>query len=362
MRRQIAKITEALSYARMGAADGGLPVLTQFAEMARLRFGPFRLKPREYYEQRLYRPELSAEAKAAFVGSEEEAKDVVYRIGNHNWNGIADDKLTTYQFLDGFGLRYPKVVGVGHAYRTCPGAPTLDSAGALADWLREACPFPVFVKPSGLSLGTGCELVESVDRTTDTLHKADGSVVLVDEYVRRNWPRSSGSLIFQEVLRPHAEIARVIGERVATLRIMVLLLPDGPHVHRIAFRIPVGRNMTDNYRSGKSGNMLGRVDAETGDVTGVYTGIGANRRAVERHPDTETPFADWRLPFWPETLDAVRIAATGLRGIPIQGWDVAITPDGPSFVEVNHRGDFDLLQQAEGRGVADEAFLSLLNT
>lgn len=351
-------IAATLRYARAGAADGGLPLAAQLAEMVQLRFGPFRLRPQEYYEQRLYRPGMNPASKRAFVGSW--AKGTIYNVGNHRWDAVADDKLLTYQFLDGLGLLYPKVVAIGHPHRTYPGVPTLGSPEALGAWLRESCPYPLFAKPSDLALGMGCALLEGYDRASDSLRMSDGSTIRVTDYVGKMWTRSAGPLIFQELIVPHADLVRVIGPRAATLRIMVLLLPEGPRVHRIAFRIPVGLNMTDNYRSGKSGNMLGHVDAATGEVLRVHSGVGAAHRTIENHPDTGAAFAGWRLPFWAETLDAVRFAAAGLAGVPVQGWDVAITPEGPSFVEVNHRGDFDLLQQAEGRGVADETFLSLL--
>lgn len=351
-------ITDTLRYARAGTADGGLPLGTQLSEMIRLRFGPFRLRPQEYYEQRLYRPEIPFEAKRAFVGSW--AKSTIYSAGNHRWDAVADDKLLTYQFLDGLGLLYPKIVAIGHTHRTYPGVPTLDSPEALGAWLRDGCPFPLFAKPSDLALGMGCALIQGYDRGSDALRLSDGTAIGIEDYVRKMWTRSAGPLIFQELIIPHENLVRVIGPRAATMRIMVLLLPEGPRVHRIAFRIPVGSNMTDNYRSGKSGNMLGHVDPETGEVMTVHSGVGAAHRTIAQHPDTGAPFAGWHLPFWPETLNAVRIAAAGLAGIPVQGWDVALTPEGPSFVEVNHRGDFDLLQQAEGRGVADETFLSLL--
>ena len=167
-------------------------------------------------------------------------------------------------------------------------------------------------------------------------------------------------MIFQEPIVPHPEIAARIGNRVSTLRMMILNPPDGPFVHRIALRIPVGDNMVDNFRSGKSGNLLGRVDHDSGRVVGVFSGVGPNWRSVAAHPDTGGSLEGWTLPCWTETSKIVLDAATAFPGFRIQGWDVAITPNGPTFVELNHRGDFDLLQQAEGRGVADQTFLRAL--
>ena len=81
------------------------------------------------------------------------------------------------------------------------------------------------------------------------------------------------------------------------------------------------------------GGMAAPVDIETG----VIAGVGANKAGdtYEDHPMTGKRIPGTQIPYWEEAkkmcLDAMRVVPQ----VRFVAWDVAITPDGPVFIEGN---------------------------
>jgi len=59
-------------------------------------------------------------------------------------------------------------------------------------------------------------------------------------------------------------------------------------------------------------------------------------------------------------FELVMSAAPVFAGIRTQSWDVALTDQGPVFLEVNFGGDLNLAQLANGKGVLDEGYIEHL--
>jgi len=164
--------------------------------------------------------------------------------------------------------------------------------------------------------------------------------------------RESGFLL-QRRLTAHSGLSRRFGPALWSVRLLVLLTPAGPVVHRAVAKIATGVNPADNFW--RPGNMLGAVDRDTGVIRRVVRGTGAGMVVDEAHPDTGQPIIGTTLPGWAETLELARTAAQVLPGIRTQSWDVALTDKGPVLLEVNFGGDLNLAQLAHGIGVLDDA-------
>lgn len=165
---------------------------------------------------------------------------------------------------------------------------------------------------------------------------------------RRGW-------LVQPVLQPHRALQRSLSPK-ALGTVRAVSYASGGEVQLLfaVLRIPVGRNVTDNFSHGASGNLVAPVSIDDGRV-----GVGRGSRSpawpdivdVDRHPDTGHPIAGFALPFWEETRTLVRRAHLSMPELCTIGWDIAITDDGPVIVEGNATYDTDLVQVAHKRGV-----------
>lgn len=353
-----AQYRRAIAQARNVAAASRKSVPAQLLEMAHLWKLPNRISPDEYFTLRLFDDaRLNWADKNTFLGRR--TKPHIYRFNDPGWRALAEDKLVCLAQVTAFGLPVAAVSAVYGKSRGFPGAVALRTRDELTQFLRSGS-YPLFAKPNMGTLGRGAMAIASFDAATDELCLASGERVAVPTLVER-LAHQDDSTVFQELVRPHPDTRRVCGDRLSTIRVLVLLGADGPILHRVVWRVPVGHNMVDNFSHGRLGNLLGAVDPSDGSVTRVIGGTGLAMREVVQHPDTGCAFQGMRLPDWEAVKDTCRRASAVMSGMRIQNWDVALSDRGPLLMEVNFRGDLDLTQMAGGIGVADREWHRFLD-
>lgn len=340
------------------AQASGKSMTSLVTEIFRLVRGPGRLTPREYFAYRLYDDErFTWDEKRRFLGKR--AQDRIFaECTDERWWLTAHDKLLFSSVMRGAGLPVPKTLAVYHRVRRDDGARPLGDGDALRSFLRDADTYPLFAKPVDGMHSVGVVALERYDPGDDAIVVASGARSPVDTFVGDVERFAERGYLFQERLRPHPDVARACGDRVATVRIVIAVTGDGLDVLRCLWKIPAGDNVSDNFW--RPGNLLATVDRATGRVTRVVRGRGADAETVEEHPDTGEPLVDFGVPGWSEILEIARRGARVLAGLSLQAWDVAITDRGPVLVEVNIGGDVDLPQLADGEGLLDERFERLL--
>lgn len=336
----------ALPKAKAATQDGGVSLARQFSELIRLRAGPGKLNPDDYYRMRVYRKDLSFAEKAKYISNT--AFGAIKR--DRRWGVVADDKLLTYGLLMGYGIRIPEIHALIHPVRAFGNLRTLRSGPELKEYLLNGAPYPFFSKPVQGIYSQDTLLVKALDPTKQALMLGDGSEVSLEEYVRDCSERTSGHLI-QELLHPHPEIAEVCGDHLCTVRAIVMLDRDGPRIFCTLWKIAASENMADNYW--RKGNMLAVLDRSDGSVIRCTTGLGPDMREVDRHPATGKPLIGFKLPDWDEAIDLVLSAARAIPGLPIQAWDIALTSKGPMALEVNVFGSVFLPQIAMQQGLLE---------
>jgi hypothetical protein len=166
----------------------------------------------------------------------------------------------------------------------------------------------------------------------------DGSEAPEEELLRQLDIRPFNGFLFQDLVRPHAEIADVAGPTVSCVRVGVLCDPT-PTVQFAFWKIATHKNVTDNFSRGTTGNLLGVIDIGTGRITDVVATPGPNRRRVPEHPTTRKPLIGFQIPMWPEMLDIATSAARHFPGLRLQNWDVVATDAGPLLMELNTEAD-----------------------
>ena len=141
--------------------------------------------------------------------------------------------------------------------------------------------------------------------------------------------KSNGPGILEEMVIQHPEMARMCPTSVNTVRIATLLGDKQEGIVYAFLRIGNGKVM-DNV---DCGGMAARVDLETGTLKTV--GADKQGNVYEKHPITGTPIIGFRIPFFEEAKEMCLQAMRVVPQVRFVAWDVAITADGPRFIEGN---------------------------
>lgn len=160
----------------------------------------------------------------------------------------------------------------------------------------------------------------------------------------------------EEIIKQHQKINQIYPNSINTVRVVtivttkegksVLTVPDKerdnieliPHIICAYFRIGNGK-CVDNFNSG---GMVAPIDEKTGIVSQVA--INKEKNIYEKHPQTGATIKGFKFPYWDETLELCKRACKEIPEMGYVGWDVAITPDGPVFVEGNEFPGHDIYQ------------------
>ncbi|MHC4984435.1 MAG: sugar-transfer associated ATP-grasp domain-containing protein, partial [Planctomycetota bacterium] len=311
---------------------------SQVIDMAKLAWGAGKLSAEEYYSYQLYDDaKYSAEEKRKFLGKNGMTK-IYGRVISPYFIGLSHDKLVAEAVVRGVGLPLPQTYAVYHELRSHGSVPVLRSPQDLMDYLRSQLTYPCFAKPINGWQSRGVAHLERYEEKTDSLALGDGRIVQVEDFAQEIGKLSSG-FIFQELLLPHPILAQVCGERVSTIRCIVLVSEKRVEIFRAAWKIPANGNVADNFW--RPGNLLADVDVADGRVRRIIRGTGPDQEHVERHPDTDKELIGTTLPEWAGVKRLSEDVASIFPHLHIVASDIAITDRGPVVVEVNAGGDMD---------------------
>ena len=158
---------------------------------------------------------------------------------------------------------------------------------------------------------------------------------------------SQGVYLVQTCVVQHPVMDRIYDKSVNTLRVLTVMNKETGKAVPVAGEVRFGAHgsVVDNLAAG--GVAVG-LDLETGQLSefGICKKGGAKRTPC--HPDSQVRFADVRIPF---VQDAVNLAGRlheKLSSIRLIGWDIAITPNGPVFIEGNDNPEVSGLQTVNG--------------
>ncbi|WP_179344850.1 sugar-transfer associated ATP-grasp domain-containing protein [Winogradskyella ursingii] len=177
----------------------------------------------------------------------------------------------------------------------------------------------IFFRPHSDYGGHGCFKLTKKDLKTQISNALE--MLLKNNYVHT------------EIIEQHPEINKIHASSVNTMRILTLVTSSNDvKVVYAGFRLGVGDSVVDNSSSG--GFFIGtNMDKGTLDEHGFYL-IEYGGGKVYEHPDNGFKLEGFKIPFFKE---ACELAKKGVELLPdgFIGWDVAITPNGPTIVEAN---------------------------
>lgn len=144
---------------------------------------------------------------------------------------------------------------------------------------------------------------------------------------------SKRSFIHQEFIKQHPAINEIYPSSINTIRFITHLDAAGkPHIISAFMRFGRGGKVMDNA---KSGGMYVSIDMEQGKLDDkANQSMSAGGNVFTQHPDTGFIFKGFSIPYFKE---ACAMALEMVLFIPdrFTGWDIAITPTGPTVVEGN---------------------------
>ncbi len=135
--------------------------------------------------------------------------------------------------------------------------------------------------------------------------------------------------ILEEIVQQHPAMASLCATSVNTCRIATLLGDKQQGIVYAFLRIGNGK-VVDNV---DCGGMAARIDLDSG----MLLTVGADKQGntFDKHPKTGTPIVGFTIPYWEEAKAMCLEAAKKVPQMRFVAWDVAITPDGPTFIEGN---------------------------
>ncbi|MBQ6171564.1 MAG: hypothetical protein IJK34_02895 [Clostridia bacterium] len=142
--------------------------------------------------------------------------------------------------------------------------------------------------------------------------------------------KADGTGIVEECVIQHEAINKINPSSVNTVRIVTL---NGPKKNGIVYAcIRIGQNGTD-MDNVDCGGMACRIDLESGVIS--TPGADKQGNVYECHPESGVKLKGFTIPFFAEAKDMCLEAAKVVPQMRYIAWDVAITPDGPVFIEGN---------------------------
>lgn len=135
--------------------------------------------------------------------------------------------------------------------------------------------------------------------------------------------------ILEEVVIQHPRMASLCPTSVNTCRIATLFGDKQQGIVYAFLRIGNGKVM-DNV---DCGGMAVRIDLDSGKLLTV--GADKQGNTFLKHPITDTTLIGFQIPFWEEAKKMCMEAALVIPQMKFIAWDVAITENGPTFIEGN---------------------------
>jgi len=272
----------------------------------------------------------------------QEGSDLLLLPNLRSWTGsrrtdyrcLCKDKFVFGAYVTSMGFPTPKILALYHDQQLV----WLDQKGSkdLESLLEEEY-LDVFCKDAVGDRGRG---VFSLKMKTGRVYINEQVSDIAE--LRKMLPEPA---IIQARLTQHAKMARLHPPSVNTLRI-ITIMRDG-HVAPLGAIVRMGTkgSVVDNTSAG--GLAVG-LDLATGRMCKqAFYAPGRGGSATE-HPETGVRFEGFEVPLFKDAVDMSLGLHRFFYGLFSLAWDIAITLDGPVFIEGNHLWDFRGLQSKLG--------------
>ena len=304
-----------------------------------------------YYFKHLYRQNIKNIHD--YIGTKEAARiNSDPDLHKAELTSIMSNKLAFVFFARQHGLKTPELYGYqfGPDYFSDTSLSKLVNTQNMLDYFdhlfRLANTDRIFVKPISDFGGKGCFIL-------------DKNKNLASQILQYKTSLLSGRHLFFEVVKQHPEINAIHRHCINTLRIVSYIDESGDLDFVSTYlRFGVDRSPVDNAASG--GVYVG-VNTETGTLGKVgYKSLYYGGGQFYNHPNSKFKFEGFKIPYLKEAYEMI---TEYLEYLPDRfvGWDVAITPDGPTIIEANDTPDLHVSDLAASGLLKNNTMKSLVN-
>lgn len=256
--------------------------------------------------------------------------------GRFSGRCIISDKFYFYLFLKSLGFPTPEIL-----YYTRNGKLFYSSSGK-EERVETVISKDIdaFAKPYGGQLGNGAFALKVKDSKVYVNNK---ELYQTDELLQS---LTLTNYIVQNRIIQHPQMNRLCSTAVNTIRLLTLITPDEDIIaYRAGLRI--GREGCSVDNCAKGGIFVG-IDMNTGKL--MKRGIikPPHGTMLLQHPDNGIIFEGFEIPYFKESVEMAKELHSRLYRIHSVGWDIAITPVGPIFIEGNSKWEISGTQAAVG--------------
>lgn len=249
------------------------------------------------------------------------ASDKLHKSG---YTSILNNKLNFALYCERNAIKTPTLIGhnFGGSFFSGSHIRDISNHGDLAQFYEEVFDSTdvgaIFFRPLALNGGRGCF----------RLDREKFPQQLEAEYENL----MEGDYTHTEAIAQHPDISAIYEKSINTLRILTHIDNEKVQIVSSFIRIGAGGSIVDN---GSSGGLFVGIDQDSGTLkrTG-YRDMKFGGGEFEEHPDTGFRFENFKVPFFGEACELARVAAKRIPNGFI-GWDIALTPTGPSVIEGN---------------------------
>jgi hypothetical protein len=245
---------------------------------------------------------------------------------NFNYTSLLRDKFVFGQFLTSLNFPTPKNIALFENGNIT----WLDSMKTESIDSLDNCNVSIdgFCKKLTGLMGDGAFPLELKDGKIYC-----GSQLLSPEQLKT---KMKGEYLWQRKIQQHEQMGSLHPQSVNTIRLITFNVNGKIDIFSATLRIGTNGRRVDNWNAG--GIAVG-IDLKTGTARkkGIYKpGYGTG---VEVHPDSGVTLGGFPIPFFKEATELTKKLHSCFYGIHSIGWDIAITPNGPVFVEGNDDWD-----------------------
>jgi len=264
-----------------------------------------------------------------------------YHIHKGMWSAraIVSDKFYFFLFLKSLGIPTPMILYYTRNGKLFYGVgdKTISEENSIETVFEQE--LDGFAKPFGGQMGTGAFSLSIQNKTVFVNNQPTTKENVLKTITNTNY-------IIQERVVQHPLMNKLCSTSLNTIRMITLITEDEEIiVVRAGARIGREGNVVDN--TSKGGMMVG-IDLNTGRLMKkgfIKPGYGT---VVTQHPDNGLVFEGFEIPYFKEAVELAKELHSKLYRIHSVGWDIAITPNGPMFIEGNSIWEIGLIQATMG--------------